>query len=125
MLESEMVSIEIAGENAVFEVIGWDKLWSLRSRLEIPLSHIKQAYVDPAPAMGWFDGMKVAGTALPHIFRAGIFYQEGGLVFWDVHNPEKTIVVELDHESFSKLIVEVEEPEAAARLLNEVVRREK
>jgi hypothetical protein len=113
-----MVSIEIADDKAVFEVVGWDKLWSLRSRLEIPISHIKQAYVDPTPAMGWFDGVKIAGTALPHIFRAGIFYQEGGLVFWDVHHPEKTIVVELDHESFSKLIVEVDDPDAAARLLN-------
>lgn len=35
-----MVDVTIDGEHAVFEVEGWDRLWSLRSRLEIPLAHI-------------------------------------------------------------------------------------
>lgn len=114
-----MVEITIEGDKAVFEVEGWHKLWSLRSRLEIPLAHIKSVQVDPQPAMGWFDGLKVAGTNIPNIFKAGIFYQEGGFVFWDVRNPEKTIVIDLEDEHFSKLIVEVAEPTAAAGLLEQ------
>src|SRR6267378_5051511 len=106
-----MVNIEIVGDKAIFEVQGWDKLWSLRSRLEIPLAHIKGAYVDPEPAMGWFQGIKLGGTDLPNIFKAGTFYQEGGLVFWDVRHPEKTIVIELEHERYKKLIIEVENTE--------------
>ena len=112
-----MVEITVVGEKAVFEVEGWDKLWSLRSRLEIPLAHIKGVRVDPKPAMGWFDGLKLGGTAIPHIFKAGTFYQQGDLVFWDVRNPDKTIVVELDHERFAKLIIEVDNPHAAVSLL--------
>jgi hypothetical protein len=61
--------------------------------------------------MGWFEGLKIAGTDIPNIFRAGTFYQQGEWVFWDVHHPEKTIVVELEHEKFRKLIIEVEDPE--------------
>jgi hypothetical protein len=116
-----MVEIKIVGDKAVFEVEGWDKLWSLRSRLEIPLAHIKGVHADPKPAMGWFDGLKLIGTAIPHIFRAGTFYQEGDLVFWDVHNPEKTIVIDLDHEHFRKLIIEVADPNAAVALINNVI----
>ncbi|MDQ6787195.1 MAG: hypothetical protein M3033_10345 [Acidobacteriota bacterium] len=116
-----MIEIKVDGDKVVFEVEGWDKLWSLRSRLEIPLAHIKDVHADPKPAMGWFDGLKLAGTALPNIFKAGIFYQEGDLVFWDVHNPEKTVVVELDHEHFAKLIIEVAEPDTAVRLLEDVI----
>ncbi len=112
-----MVEISVVGDKAVFEVEGWDKLWSLRSRLEIPLAHIRRVHADPKPAMGWFDGLKLAGTAISHIFRAGTFYQEGGFVFWDVHDPEKTIVIELEHENFDKLIVEVADPDAAVTLL--------
>ena len=33
-----MIDVTIAGSNAIFEVEGWDKLWSLRSRLTIPLA---------------------------------------------------------------------------------------
>ncbi len=66
-----MVEIKVVGDKAVFEVEGWDKLWTLRSRLEIPLKHIRGVHADPKPAMGWFDGIKLGGPAIPHIFRAG------------------------------------------------------
>jgi hypothetical protein len=115
-----MVNVEIDGDKAIFEVQGWDKLWSLRSRLEIPLSHIKGARVDPNPAMGWFQRLKLAGTDLPNIFRAGTFYQQGELVFWDVHEPKNTIVIELEHERYKKLIVEVKEPEEEINKINQL-----
>ena len=113
-----MVNIRVGADKVTFEVQGWDKLWSLRSQLEIPLSHIHGAYVDPEPAMGWFQGLKLGGTDVPNIFRAGTFYQDGGLVFWDVHHPEKTIVIELEHETYRKLIIEVENPEQEAKKIN-------
>jgi hypothetical protein len=114
-----MVEITIDGDQIIFEVQGWDVLWSLRSRLQIPLAHIKDAYLDPEPAMGWFQGLKVAGTDLPNIFRAGTFYQQGEWIFWDVHHPENTIVIELEHERYQKLIIEVENPEQEARKIKE------
>lgn len=120
-----MVEITITGDTAVFEVEGWHKLWSLRSRLEIPLAHIKGVHADPEPAMGWFDGLKIAGTALPNLFRAGVFYQEGQFVFWDVSDPEKTIVIDLEDERFAKLIVEVADPQSATRLLEDAISRRK
>jgi len=118
-----MVDIQIEGDKAVFEVEGWDKLWALRSRLEIPLAHIRGAHADPNPAMGWFQGLKLAGTDLPNFFKAGTFYQQGGLIFWDVANPDKTIVIELEHEHYSKLIVEVSDPNAAVNLIGKAIAR--
>jgi hypothetical protein len=35
-----MVKVSIEREQAVFEVEGLDKLWALRSHLQIPLAHI-------------------------------------------------------------------------------------
>ena len=116
-----MVEINVVGDKAVFEVEGWDKLWSFKSRLEIPLAHIKGAHADPEPAMGWFQGLKLLGTDIPNIFKAGTFYQDGGRVFWDVRHPENTIVVELDHEHFAKLIIEVADPAAAVSLLKSAI----
>lgn len=118
-----MVEVSVSGGKAVFEVEGWHKLWSLRSRLEIPLDHVRGVRADPAPAMGWFDGLKLSGTGLPHVFRAGTFYQDGELVFWDVRHPEKTLVVELEDEHFAKLVVEVEDPAATVRLLENALTR--
>ena len=116
-----MVQISFEGDRIVLAVEGWDKLWALRSRLEIPLAHIKHAHVDSAPAMGLFQGLKVAGTEFPGLFRAGTFYQDGGLVFWDVRHPDRTIVIELEHEHYRKLIVEVEDPDQAVRQINSMI----
>jgi hypothetical protein len=112
-----MVEITLSGDEVIFDVEGWDKMWSLRSQLKIPRAHIKGAHHDPQPAMGWFDAIKLGGTSIPHVFRAGTFYQQGNLVFWDVHDPEKTIVIDLEHEHFAKLIIEVADPEGAVRML--------
>jgi len=51
---------------------------------------------------------------VPGVITAGTFYQDGKRVFWDVHHPEKTIVIDLQH---NELIVEVEDPEAAVDLI--------
>ncbi len=112
-----MINVSIEGANAVFEVEASHKLWALKSRLEVPLAHIKRVYADPDPAMGLFDGWKVIGTDVPHMFRAGTFWMHGHRAFYDVRHPEKTIVVELENEHYAELIVEVADPAAAVRML--------
>jgi hypothetical protein len=43
-------------------------------------------------------------------------------VFWDVHDPAKTIVVSLDHERYKKLIIEVADPNEVATQLRTALR---
>ena len=119
-----MVDVEIAGDTAVFEVRGLDKLWAFRSRLEIPLAHIRHVRIDPEAARGWFHGLRLPGTSLPGVLTAGTFYLDGKRVFWDVHHPDQTIVVELQDDRYDELVVEVRDPEeASARLMTAVTRR--
>jgi len=105
-----MVRVSVHGDLVRFEVEGWDKLWALKSSLEFPLAHIRSARVDPEPARGWWHGLRFPGTQLPGVLTAGTFYQSGGAVFYDVHDPEGTIVIELDHEHYQRLVIEVERP---------------
>ena len=112
-----MVNITVEGDRVRFEVEGWDKLWSLKSRLEIPLAHIRDVRIDPDSARGWWHGLRMPGTQVPGVLTAGTFYQHDGAVFFDVHDPEKTIVIELEHEHYVRLVVEVERPEEARALL--------
>jgi hypothetical protein len=116
-----MVEISIEGDKAVFTVQGLDKLWALRSKLEIPLAHIRDAHTDTSPKMGWFQGLKVMGADIPNVFRAGTFYQDGGWVFWDVRHQDKAIVVELRDEHFQKLVVEVADPKVVIQTLRQAL----
>jgi hypothetical protein len=112
-----MVEISVDDGKAVFEVEGLDKLWCLRSRLEIPLAHITAVRADPSVARGWWHGFRLLGTNIPGILTAGTFHRDGNNVFWDVHDPERTIVLELDHEFYDQLIIEVADPATAVSLL--------
>lgn len=116
-----MVEIRIEGDRAVFEVEGWDKMWALKSRLEIPLEHIKGARVDDEAAKGWWHGVKLGGADLPGVITAGTFYRKGRLVFFDVHKPEQTIVVELGHEHYDQLILQVRDPKDAVRTITDAI----
>ena len=106
-----MVRVSIEGDRIHLDVEGIDQLWAVRSHLEFPLSHVLSVRVDPEAARGWWHGLKVIGSNIPGILTAGTFYQQGGMVFYDVHDPGGTIVLELDHERYKRLIVEVEDPE--------------
>jgi hypothetical protein len=107
-----MVDVTIEGDRAVFAVEGLDKLWALRSRLEIPLAHITDVESNHEQVGRWWHGFKIAGTHMPGLFAAGTFFFHGELVFWDVRSPADTIIVSLNHERYKKLIVQVADPDA-------------
>jgi hypothetical protein len=115
--ENNMVGLSISGGNLVLHVRGADKLWAFKSSLEIPLAHIAEIKADPTIAHGWWHGLRMPGTNIPGVLTAGTFYQDGKRVFWDVHNPENTVVILLKDERTNELIVEVADPQAAVELV--------
>jgi len=118
-----MVEISVLGDRVRFEVQGWDKLWALKSRLEIPLAHVRSVRVDPEPARGWWHGFRFPGTQLPGVITAGTFYRDGEAVFYDVHDPDRTIVLELEHERYRRLVIEVADPATAVAMLDDALAR--
>ena len=117
-----MVTISIEGADLVLEVQGFDKIWSLRSRLQIPLAHIRAIHPAPDEARRWFHGLKLAGSHIPGVISAGTFYEDHGLVFWDVHDPDNAVALDLVDERYHRLVVEVADPGAAIRLVQNHLR---
>lgn len=118
-----MVELSVSGGNLLLQVQGADRLWAFKSSLEIPLQHIAAIRADSGIAHGWWHGWRVPGTQIPGAITAGTFYQDGQRVFWDVHNPDNTVVIELRDERYNQLVVEVEDPNAAVALMQSVVPR--
>lgn len=116
-----MVDLSVAEGKLTLHVRGADKLWALKSSLEIPLVHIARVRSDPEVARGWYHGIRMPGTNVPGVITAGTFYQDGKRIFWDVHHPEKTIVIELHDENYNQLIVEVEDPATAVKLIQDAL----
>jgi hypothetical protein len=112
-----MVELSAAEGKLVLHVRGADQFWALKSTLEIPLQHITGVHADPAIARGWWHGFKLMGTDIPGVLHAGTFYQQGKIIFWDVHKPDNTIVIDLRDERYGQLVVEVADPDAAVQLI--------
>ncbi|MGH8145825.1 MAG: hypothetical protein ACREPY_05785 [Rhodanobacteraceae bacterium] len=112
-----MVKVTREGDSFILEVEGADKFWALKSRLVIPTSDIRAARRDPTVMEGW-KGWRLPGTEIPGLLTAGTFHHDGRRVFWDVHHPGRSVVVELQHEHYDELVIEVENPDAVIALLN-------
>jgi hypothetical protein len=116
-----MVSVSIEGDRVRFEIQGMDKLWAFKSQLEIPVEHIFTVRSDPSAVEGWFHGWRMPGTDIPGILTAGTFYTRDGAVFYDVHDTTNAIVLELTHEHYKRLVIEVDDPEGTVEMLQSAV----
>ena len=115
-----MATISINGSDLTIDVQGLDKLWTLKSQLTIPMAHVRGATADPSIASE-SKGWRGPGAHIPGVIVAGTFHQEGKRVFWDVHNKDKAVVIELEDDSYQRLVIEVDDPRATVELIEHAV----
>ncbi len=121
-----MTEVEILENSLIVHVKGMDKILAFKSQLEVPLAHVVSAEVDPNTVQEFerlFIGIKAPGTGLPGVIRAGTWYTDNGKVFWDVHDAHKSITIRLADETYSRLVVEVEDPATTCSRIQEALRR--
>src|SRR5215204_5366485 len=110
-----MAEVELTEDALIIHVRGMDRIFALKSRLEIPLSHVQGAEVDPELGHPeWWKSLRLTATQIPWVVSAGTFYQDGERVFWDVHDPKKVVVIRLSDERYARLVIGVEDPPATA-----------
>lgn len=115
--------VHIEGEQLTLSVHGIDKLLTFTGSISVPLEHISS--VCKAPETSRKDiGIKLAGAGIPGLIRAGKYSGKDGLAFWDVRDYDKALMFELHDERYSRLFVQVEDPEATlARINGELAKR--
>src|SRR5579863_1621690 len=101
-----MARIDLSDSTLTVHVTGIDVLLALKSELAVPLAHVTGAKVDREVAREWWKGLKMPGSNIPGVVTAGTFYQQGERIFWDVHDPDQTIVISLAHDRYSALVVQ-------------------
>ena len=83
------------------------------------LAHVAGAEAGTEPVRGWWLGIRSGGTHVPGVITAGTFHGEDERVFWDVRDAEKTVVIRLKDERYSRLVTEVEDPPATVAAIRE------
>ncbi len=108
-----MVSLTVNDDVLGVKVLGADRLWALKSRMDIPLRNVARISRDPGRVGPWWSGFRMLGVSLPGVIKAGTFYGHGKRTFFDVHDPRNAVVIELKDDILSELVVEVADPESA------------
>jgi hypothetical protein len=120
--EKKMVgTVTIEGGNLVFELHGVDEFLSIKRSISVPLQHVVSVSTERVP---WqpFKQMRVAGTSLPGVIKDGRFLSSDGMMFFEMHDPDKCITVNLAHEHYKKIVFEVEDKEATAEQINDALK---
>jgi hypothetical protein len=119
-----MINITVQDHALAVDMQGADKLWALRSHIDIPLANITGIRRDPEMARRWWAGVRAPGTHLPGVLKAGTFHQNGRRVFFDVRDPDNTVIVDLRDEHFDQLVLEVDDPDAVVNAVESSLREE-
>ena len=117
-----MAHVSISGDDLVVEIEGMDKLWSLKSRLVIPLANVRGATADPGIGAGP-KGLRAPGTSVPGVLTAGTFHQDGERIFWNIRDGARAVVITLADERYARLVVEVADPAATVALIEQALPR--
>jgi hypothetical protein len=107
-----MTEIAIEGQLLVDFLSRAERLWTLRSRLEIPLAWLRGVRIDPGFVRHErYRQLKVGDSRQGDALAAGNFREDGRTVFRDVREPNKTVFIELADDRYARLVVGVEHPE--------------
>jgi hypothetical protein len=116
-----MAIIEILGDELVVRVHGIERFLALKSELRVPLSHVVGAERAADEAHRWFHGFRAGGTNIPGLITAGTFFAHEGHTFWDVRDADRAIAIRLHDDAFVKIVIGVEDPDAAIALVRAAI----
>jgi hypothetical protein len=105
-----MTSVSINDQELTLHVEGLDKLLAFKGEVKIALAHIKSVALYHEGFMNFKHATFGIGTIFANKIQAGTFKEDGEKSFWDVHDINKTVVLTLSDDAYSRIIIEVADP---------------
>ena len=120
-----MTKVEIVGDKLVLTVEGIDVILAFKKSLEVPLAHVTKVELGvTADAQARLDeSIRLPGAYMPGIAIAGRFYRHANWIFWNIHEGKRAITIDVNHDGYVSLVVEVEDPEKAVREIRAALAR--
>jgi hypothetical protein len=111
------ISLRLDGGNLHVAQGALDGLYSLKRRLDLPLSQIL-GIAAAARKRVPHTGLRLPGTSVPGVIRAGSYGTGAARDFWNVRRSDTVLVIQMrPGASYRRVILQVDDPEAeAARL---------
>jgi hypothetical protein len=118
-----VATVAVTDESLTVHVTGVDRILAFKSTITVPLAHVTGITQDATAARKAFHGLRLPGTAIPGVLTAGSFLKSGEWTFWDVHDPDQAVIIGLNHEHYSRLVVGVDDPGATVEAVRAALAR--
>jgi hypothetical protein len=115
-----MPRLELTDHQLVVHLTAWESVWSLRRSFRVPLAHIRGATEDNGFS-GSALGLRLPGTHVPGWITAGTFIKGRDKQFVYTLRKLQTIVIELEGDKWSRLVIGVPDARANATQINAAV----
>jgi hypothetical protein len=115
---------KIEGDNLIFELHGIDKILAIKREITVPLNHVVSVSTQ---SVAWKPFTSARANLSTHLFpglvKVGDYLTRDGMMFFQMHHPDKCVTVTLDDEKYRKIIFEVEDKQSVAKAINQAIRR--
>lgn len=106
-----MIEIVFEDEQLILKLKGWDIVWTLRRKLQIPFrSIVVVESVDPHLDEIW-KGIRLPGAQVLGLIVAGTYYKAGKRTFWDVKRGQEAVFFRLTDHPYDEMTIGVESAE--------------
>lgn len=104
------LDIRVDAGQLIIHFRGWDAFYCLRRRLEVPVTAVEGVGVYDRTVIP-AEGLRLPGTALPGVIRAGSYGTGPSRDFWDVRTGQRLLVIQLKPGAkYRRLVLEVPDP---------------
>lgn len=93
--------------------VSWRKSWT------IPLAHITQVKT-AEPESNWKE-IRAPGSFIPGLIKAGTYYTDRGKEFWYVNRDKDYLTIELQNESYQRIILTIDNNKYWQERLNQLI----
>ncbi|HZJ26994.1 MAG TPA: hypothetical protein VFF40_08315 [Acidimicrobiia bacterium] len=92
----------------------WQHIWTFHGDITFPRSAVTSVRTVADP---WTElrGIRSPGTGIPRVLMLGTKRGESGKEFVIARRHRPAVVVELEGQSFRRLVISIDDPEAVAR----------
>jgi hypothetical protein len=103
------MQLSISDQTLNIDLDGWEQLWAFyfNADLKVPLAHITEVSTE-LPASDWRE-VRLPGTFLPGVIKAGTYYTPNGREFWYVTQRDRYLTLKLENEFYNRIVLAIDD----------------
>ena len=117
------VAVRVEGNHLVVDLHGWDRLLSIKGRLDVPVTAITGIEAKSREEIKALPGrwLRLPGTYVPSMVHHGSYGRRPNRDFWALFRQDRVLVVRMDGWDYQRIVLGMEDPDSVAAELAKVV----